>query len=183
MALRDERVIASEALFLLLFVCCAGCALDNPAVLRDTTGAEMGWECERGHCTTVRESFSPLPPTECGEDAELLVGAGKLAILCVVSAGDIVHERTCRPLACLDELDCPQWEERTYTCASGICETDDPVALDRIDVAALCLSEVPRHTSCADAENDPRVDERIALRDSVCDETRCESVPSECLSP
>lgn len=162
-----------------------GCTLENPSVVRDTTGAELGWECDYGACTTVRESFSPPVPTGCGEDTELLVGAGALAILCAVSrapdGSDLVHERTCRPLACRDELDCPQWSARTYACVADICQTDG--VFDRVDVTALCLFDVERHASCGDAEDDPLVGARMALVDAACPGDRCLSAPEPCLAP
>jgi hypothetical protein len=176
--------VRSAALVLVLTL--AGCVAENPSVVRDTTGAELGWTCDYGSCTTVRESFSPPVPTGCGERTELLVGAGALAIVCAVSAGelgDIVHERTCRPLACSDALDCPQWEERLYACVEDLCQAEEGLLLDRTDVVALCLWDVPRHASCAEAEDDPEVDRRIALVDASCDGTRCSAVPDGCLAP
>lgn len=162
----------------------AGCALENPAYVRDTTGAELGWSCDVGHCAPVHESFSPPVPSDCGEDTELLVGAGGLAILCAVSRGadgsDVIHERTCRPLACRDELDCPQWGARSYVCAAGVCQSE--LALDRVDVTALCLFDVPRHASCAEADADPEVARRMAWVEEAC-EGGCTHVPSGCLAP
>lgn len=161
-----------------------GCALENPELLRDTTGAELGWSCESGRCVVVQESFSPPVPTECGERTEHLVGAGPIAILCAVSQGsrgqDVVHELTCRPVACADELDCPQWEERTYACVEGICQSAASWAFDRLDLSALCLSDLPRHRSCPEAAADPIVQERMRLVDAACDERRCTGLPEGC---
>ncbi len=162
----------------------AGCAIENPSSLRDTTGAEIGWECVYGSCAPVRDGYGPPVPSGCGEDTEYLVGAGALAILCAVSnedGADVVHEGTCRPLACADELDCPQWQERTYACVSSLCQTE--LVFDRLDVIALCLSDVPRHESCEAADADPLVAARMALVDGACEGERCERVPEECLQP
>lgn len=163
-----------------------GCAVENPTSVRDTTGAEIGWDCGYGHCSTVQDSYAPVVPSGCGDETEHLVGAGALALLCAVSrapdGSDVVHERTCRPIACADELDCPQWEERLYGCVESICQTEG-LTLDRVDVTALCLFDVPRHASCEAIDADPRVAERMALVDEVCDETRCDRVPEACLSP
>lgn len=164
----------------------AGCALENPPYVRDTTGAEVGWTCDNGSCTTVQESYSPPVPTDCGERTEHLVGAGALAILCDVTAtdeGDVVHERTCRPLACADELDCPQWDAREYACVSSICQAVDGYALDRIDLAALCLYDLPRPPSCAAADSDPETGRRMMLVDAACEGGTCASVPEGCLAP
>ncbi|HEY8432943.1 MAG TPA: hypothetical protein VIL20_31440 [Sandaracinaceae bacterium] len=164
----------------------AGCVPDNPSSLRDTTGAEIGWSCGWDGCTTVQHGGAPVVPSGCGDDTEHLVGAGALAILCAVSRGaggrDVVHERTCRPIACADELDCPQWEDRRYLCVASICQNED-LALDRLDVTALCLYDVPRHESCGAIDADPEVARRMALVEEACDGARCHRVPAECLSP
>lgn len=163
------------------------CSVENPPLLRDTTGAELGWSCDFGRCVTVQESFSPAVPTDCGERTEHLVGAGALALLCAVSQSargeDIVHERTCRPLACFDELDCPQWQERGYACIEGICQSTDGTPLDRLDMTALCLFDVPRHASCVAAEDDAEVDRRMVLVDGACDARGCGAAPMGCLAP
>ncbi len=172
--------------FALLAMLVSGCAVENPPALRDTTGAEIGWTCDYGGCTTVQEAYSPPVPPDCGDGTEHLVGAGAIANLCDVTPtadGDLVHERTCRPLACADELDCPQWEERAYACLSGICQAQDGLALDRVDLSALCLYDLPRPTSCAEADADPEVTRRIALVDAACSSGTCASVPAGCLSP
>ena len=160
------------------------CAVENPSFIEDTTGAELGWSCDTGSCNAVHHSFSPEIPTGCGDDTELLVGAGGIAILCAVSrdaeGADVVHERTCRPLACYDELDCPQWDARAYACVEGICQSE--LALDRVDLAALCLFDVPRHASCAEADADALVDQRMALVDEACADG-CTNVPAGCLAP
>jgi hypothetical protein len=163
----------------------SGCLAENPASLTDTTGADIGWDCSRGSCTTVRDATSASVPSMCGAATDLLVGAGALAILCAVSVGpdgaDVVHERTCRPIACADELDCPQWEERAYTCLASICQYE-ALALDRVDVSALCLYDVPRHESCAAAEEDALADERMAAVDAACADGTC-TIPEGCLVP
>lgn len=161
----------------------SACAVENPAFIEDTTGAELGWSCDSGRCTTVHHDFSPAIPTGCGEGTELLVGAGGIAILCAVSreaGADVVHERSCRPLACADALDCPQWEARGYACVEGLCRSE--LLLDRVDLAALCLFDVPRHGSCAEADGDAEVDRRMALVDAACADG-CTHVPAGCLSP
>lgn len=166
-----------------------GCAVENPSHVQDSTGVEMGWSCERGACTTERRSYSPLPPACEGEDTELLVGAGAIAILCAVSRGpdgeDVVHETTCRPLVCADDLDCPQWNEREYACIEEVCQVREAAGwvLDRLDMTALCLWDVPRHADCATAQSDPRVLERLARVEEACDATRCTSAPEGCLQP
>lgn len=161
-----------------------GCAVENPPVLEDTTGAEIGWECERGSCSPVLASWSAQVPAMCGERTELLVGAGALAILCAVSVDaegrDVVHERTCRPIACADELDCPQWEGREYACENELCQT--PLVMDRIDVASLCLWDIERHASCPEAEEDAEVDRRMEAVDAACDAGGC-TIPDGCLTP
>lgn len=165
----------------------AGCAAENPTSLRDTTGAEIAWECGYGGCVTVQDGYAPPVPSGCGEDTEHLVGAGALAVLCAVSrapeGGDLVHERTCRPIACADELDCPQWEERLYGCVESICQSDAGLALDRLDVTALCLFDVPRHASCEAIDADAEVARRMALVDEACEGERCQRVPEGCLAP
>lgn len=162
-----------------------GCAVENPDHVEDTTGVEMGWGCVNGNCSTIQETFSPLPPDCAGEDTELLVGAGGLAILCAVSRGpegeDIVHQTTCRPLVCADELDCPQWSDRPYACVEELCQTS--LALDAVDIMSLCLWDVPRHDSCAEAGADPMVRERLALVTGACDDDDGCRVPAACLQP
>ena len=167
----------------------SACAVENPDHVEDTTGAETGWGCAAGACDTIRETFS-APAPECGaEGTELRVGAGALAILCAVSRGsdgsEDVHQLTCRPLACSDGLDCPQWAAREYGCVAGICQVADATGwrLDRLDLTALCLWDVARHTSCSDAAGDPEVTERLALVDLACPEEECVTVPAGCLEP
>lgn len=164
------------------------CAVENPPYLRDTTGAELLWECDTGNCRPVRGSFSPLPP-ECADDTELLVGAGPIAILCGVSRGpdgeDIVHDETCRPLACVDDLSCPQWNAREYICLNEFCQVADASTwrLDRTDMSALCLFDVERHASCDEALGDPIVQARLSAVDEACPMGVCERVPEGCLAP
>ncbi|MGE0791148.1 MAG: hypothetical protein AB7S26_36080 [Sandaracinaceae bacterium] len=175
----------TSLLGLLVLLALPACAIENPGHVRDTTGAEMGWECDTGSCRAVRESYSPLAP-DCDGRTELLVGAGGLAILCAVpDGGDEPFEETCRPLACADLLDCPQWSARTYECIEGICQVESAAGfvLDRVDLAALCLYDVPRHASCAEAQADPIVMARMALVDAACASERCERPPADCLSP
>jgi len=170
----------------ILSLLASGCIVENPPTVTDTTGAELGWTCDRGSCTTEIIAGSPGVPSMCGEDTELLVGAGALAILCAVSVdaggSDVVHERTCRPLACADDLDCPQWEARGYGCLNDVCQIAGR-RLDRIDLAALCLWDLPRHTSCTRADADTEIDRRLALRDGVCSGDDCDTVPPGCLAP
>ncbi|MFK7991568.1 MAG: hypothetical protein AB8I08_36465 [Sandaracinaceae bacterium] len=165
------------------------CALENPDHVEDSTGAETGWGCINGGCQTVRDTFSaPVPACE-GEDTELAVGAGALAVLCAISRGpegeDLVHETTCRPLVCRDSLDCPQWAGRTYGCIEEICQVEEVSGfmLDRLDLTALCLWDMPRHASCAQAASDPAVEARLARLDAVCDAEACSAIPEGCLEP
>jgi hypothetical protein len=170
-------------LSVLLLLLLPACGVENPPVLEDTTGAEVGWECVAGSCSPSIQSWSPQVPSMCGEETELLVGAGALAILCAVSVEggrDVVHERTCRPIACADELDCPQWEAREYRCDNELCQTF--IGMDRIDIASLCLWDLPRHASCSEADEDPEVDRRIALVDAACAGEEC-TIPEGCLAP
>jgi hypothetical protein len=181
----SSLVIASLAALVLLW---SSCLVENPSVVRDSTGAELGWDCASGSCTTVRESYSPLPP-ECGEGTELLVGAGPIALLCAVSlapdGSDRVHETTCRPLACADALDCPQWNAREYTCIGSLCQVANAGGwrLDHVDLAALCLYDLARHASCEEADADPVVRERMLAVDAACASGTCESIPDGCLDP
>lgn len=182
--LRAAWLVSAAALCLGL----PACSLENPDHVEDSTGAETGWGCIAGGCQTIRDTFSaPVPSCE-GEETELAVGAGALALLCAISLGpegDVVHERTCRPLVCRDDLDCPQWAGRTYSCIEEVCQVEDVngFTLDRLDLTALCLWDVPRHTSCAEAEADPEVDARLARLDGVCDADTCSAIPEGCLAP
>jgi hypothetical protein len=169
---------------------CVGCAgVDNPDYVTDSTGAQTGWGCVRGACSTVRESYSPPPPDCEGADTELLVGAGAIAILCAVSVGpsgeDVVHETTCRPLVCEIDAQCPQWTAREYACIEEVCQVRNAGGweLDRVDMTALCLWDVPRHQSCATSRSDPAVVDRLALVDEACPGGTCTSAPDPCLSP
>lgn len=182
------RLLSYLALASGLIALAPGCLIENPSHVTDSTGAELGWECDNGSCRPVQNEYSPLPP-ECGDDAELLVGAGGLAILCAVGraddGADVIHEATCRPLVCIDELDCPQWSSRTYSCIDGICQVEaaEGWRLDRVDLAALCLAAIPRHDTCAAAAEDPEVMERLSWVDAACDEDgdECASVPEACV--
>ena len=189
MAYRSDMLAALRRAALVGLLIAPGCAIENPDHVQDSTGAETGWGCASGGCSTIRETFSRLPP-ECGDgDAELLVGAGALALLCAVSIDaegeDVVHPLTCRPLVCADGLDCPQWAGRNYVCIQGLCQVDATAGwhLDRVDLIALCLHDLPRHASCDEAETDPVVIERLAAVDMVCDEVSCEAIPDGCLAP
>lgn len=160
----------------------AGCFTESPPVLEDTLGAVVGWSCDDGPCDVVPR-LSTLDPPVCGERDRWVVGAGALAILCAASeeGGELlVHESTCRPLACADELDCPQWDELHYGCDAGICTTGS-FGLDALDVRAACLQGVPRLASCEAQDADPATIERTALVASTCSAgtTRCE-IPEAC---
>ncbi len=164
----------------------AACSVDNPSSLRDTTGVEVTWSCDQGRCTTTEEPGNPPIPADCGDGTLRLVGAGGLALLCEVTpvdTGPVIHERTCRPLACGADTDCPQWSERAYACVNDICQSRDPMALDPVDFTALCLYDVPQPDTCAALDTDPTILERMALVDAACPDGVCGSVPSVCLMP
>ncbi|MBZ0121427.1 MAG: hypothetical protein K8H88_30810 [Sandaracinaceae bacterium] len=170
----------------ILLLALGGCAVENPASILDSTGAELGWDCDRGTCAAVERSYSPTVPA-CGPGAEYVVGNGALAILCVLTraagGGDLVHQETCRPLVCRDGLDCPQYEGRSYYCVEGLCQSSQ-VDLDALDAVALCLWDVERLESCDSQLADPRTLERIALAQAACPEGRCAlPLPRACLQP
>jgi hypothetical protein len=98
---------------------------------------------------------------------------------------DVIHETTCRPLVCADELDCPQWNDREYACVEQLCQVRDATgwALDDLDLTALCLWDLPRHASCGEAGADPAVEARLAAVAEVCDEAGCVAAPPACLQP
>lgn len=167
-----------------LLLALAACSVENPTRVQDTTGASLDWECELGACRPVGYAGAPEAP-ECDGPTELLVGAGALGLLCAVDDTDAPFPETCRPLACALASDCPQWGDRLYVCLGDICQIEDASGwtLDRVDVTALCLFDVPRHASCDEALADPAVAERLALVDEVCDGDRCTAVPLPCLQP
>lgn len=173
--------LALLALPLLLVL--PGCFTESPASLADTQGVIVGWTCERGACE-VEPRGATLDPPACGERDQWVVGAGAIAILCAATeddAGELsVRESTCRPLACDDELDCPQWEDLVYGCDAGVCTTDR-LALDALDVRAACLRHLPRAASCDENDADPDNVARTALAARACPDARTCAIPEECL--
>ncbi|UJR79520.1 hypothetical protein [Sandaracinus amylolyticus] len=176
-----RRVVPLLALASLLAL--PGCFTESPAALADTQGVLVGWTCEHGDCE-VEPRTATVDPPACGERDQWVVGAGAIAILCAATESDggelTVHEATCRPLACDDELDCPQWEDLVYGCDGGVCTTDR-FDLDVLDVRAACLRGVPRAPTCALQDEDPATIDRSALATNACPgEGPCE-LPEACL--
>lgn len=160
-----------------------GCFTESPAVLEDTQGNLVDWECRGGDCDAVPRRGTTEPPACGGEgDERWVVGAGAVAILCAASdvASDlVVHEATCRPLACHDELDCPQWEDLVYGCDGGVCTTA-ALALDPLDVRAVCLRNVPRLATCDAQASDETTRARDALALEACPSAAACTIPDAC---
>ena len=173
----------SALLALPLIVLVPGCFTESPVSLAAPQGVLVGWTCERGACEVEPRSATIDPPA-CGEPDQWVVGAGAVAILCAApqdDAGELaVVESTCRPLACDDELDCPQWEDLVYGCDSGVCTTDR-LSLDALDVRAACLRHVPRAATCDENDGDPDNVARTALAARACPDARTCAIPEECL--
>lgn len=171
------------ALVALLLAFVPGCFTESPVSLADTQGVLVGWTCERGACEVEPRSATADPPM-CGERDQWVVGAGAIAILCAATEDDegelTVRESTCRPLACEDELDCPQWEDLVYGCDGGVCTTDR-LPLDGLDVRAACLRHLPRAATCDENDADPDNLARTALAARACPDARTCAVPEECL--
>lgn len=160
------RTLVTTSAFLL-----AGCFTESPAALEDTLGVVVGWECDGGECEASLRRITEDPPS-CGEGDRWVVGAGAVAILCAASedGGELaVHESTCRPIACDDELDCPQWDDLSYGCDVGICTTPS-FDLDGLDVRAACLRLVPRRATCDAQDTDADTITQTAIAAAACPE-------------
>ncbi|MDQ3035644.1 MAG: hypothetical protein M3Y87_24775 [Myxococcota bacterium] len=171
-----RTLVTTSAIFL------AGCFTESPDVLQDTLGVAVGWECDGGECEVSLRRVTADPPV-CAADDRWVVGAGAVAILCAASeeGGELaVHESTCRPIACDDELDCPQWDDLSYGCDVGICTTSF-FDLDPLDVRAACLRLVPRRETCEAQDADADTIARTAIAAAACPDGApgC-AIPEEC---
>ena len=139
------------------------------------------WSCSRGNCEATATS---VPPPVCAAlpDIDLFVlGEGALAVVCgasVVSGALVLHEATCRPVRCVGAADCPQWDDRLYSCVLGWCATDSR-APDLLDVTAACLANVDRPATCAALSTDPETQAALMTALAACTAASC-AIPETC---
>ncbi|MFO0681908.1 MAG: hypothetical protein U0234_07655 [Sandaracinus sp.] len=167
--------IALLALPLLVVPACAS----RTPTLADSVGTVVEWSCMTGECQVTASSE---PPPECEGDDIFVVGAGALAILCGASIDAthtlVLREASCRPLVCNVAADCPHWPDRDYGCDGGICTTSE-VALDALDIEALCLLHAARAATCEATDADPAVAMALAQAQAACTATGC-AIPEAC---
>jgi hypothetical protein len=161
-----------------VFCLVAGCSTGTP-LLEDSLGTRVGWLCEGHDCQVNGVS---VEPPDCDGDDIFVVGAGAIAVLCASSVAMdhtlTLHEATCRPLLCATETDCPQWPDRRYGCDSGFCTTAD-LALDMLDIEAVCLRTAARGATCADIDADPSVQMAMSMASAACASGPC-TIPAAC---
>ena len=148
-------------------------------MLEDALGTRVSWTCQVHDCQVTGTS---VEPPDCDGDDVFVVGAGAIAVLCAASvAADhslTLHEATCRPLICASEADCPQWPDRRYGCDGGFCTTSE-LALDALEVEAVCLRNARRGPTCAAIAADPTVIAAASTAASACATGGC-TLPAEC---
>lgn len=139
----------------------------------------MGWVCEAHDCQVNGTSVAP---PDCDGTDVFVVGAGAIAVLCAASVATdhslTVHDATCRPLLCATESDCPEWPDRRYGCDGGFCTTAG-LALDVLDIEAVCLRTAVRGDTCAAIDADPAVQMAMTTAASACASGPC-SLPASC---
>lgn len=145
---------STGALSLSFFLLVACGPLDNPEVLRDSTGLEFGWDCSESSLCDV----TSVP--ELSWDCE---GPGwgrswgrfyEFCEACALPGGSwYATNFACRPVACDVDRDCPQVasteREDIYECVEGLCQNADterhPRDLLRTsDASTLCYANVGR---------------------------------------
>jgi len=137
-----------------------GCSSNrsNPTTIRDTTGATFRWTCDE-NCTVT----SPTPlPTDCGAGVYYAYSDIRVLLVCLAvpdpqkpTTAQFV-DAFCRPVVCTAASECPQFVERAFACANGLCQwtaASGGMASPR-ETLSLCLANVPRPASCAAASTD-----------------------------
>ena len=158
------------------------CLGRTPPSLEDSRGVRVEWACSGGTCEVTGSSVPPPACTALPSIDLFVLGAGSLALLCGASVVDrtlVLHDATCRPIRCRDRAECPQWDDRAYTCEAGTCATSTR-APDLLDVTAACLARVDRPATCAAIATDAATQDALAQIEGACTETECE-IPEACL--
>lgn len=175
----------------LLLVALTACGRDNPARLRDTTGARFALVCEGDVCQLQPEPGTPPPATCDDRPVWYSYFAGRFVGICSVSGlegseGWATDGSLCRLAACDSDAECPeQLLGRRYVCRSGLCQNDDGSEdLWNDDVTSLCFDEAPRATDCRAQLEDPEVQAVFDLVRQTCPPLggTC-SVPASCRQP
>jgi hypothetical protein len=134
---------------------CGGSSAPPPApiILRDTTGAEYQYVCDRQPCSIVPTEKSP--PLSCsGKPADWSYSWGRFFTIVVFGPASLE-----RPVACTTDANCPTAPDGTvYACIDRLCQkagsTGDVVAA--IEAVNLCQATDPWPSDCGTAFlNDP----------------------------
>lgn len=186
------RFITAKLLFPLplFLLALSACGRDNPAQLRDTTGAKFALSCNDGVCHLAPEAGTPPPATCDGAPVGYSYAAGRFVSICsVVGSSDtegwFTDGSLCRLVACESDDECPLVFGREYVCRSGLCQNaDGSEKLWSGDVIPLCFDKAPRPTNCHAQIEDAEVRAVFDLVHESCPslDEEC-SVPASCRQP
>ena len=159
--------------------------------MRETTGNEVGWECDEStgcHATLLDSTFVPTCPADSTPGYGTAWGRFfSLWTHCGISAWSTGDERL---VACGTDDDCPNLymykDPADYECVRGLCQNIDEELYPRDElwphhVAMLCLADIPR------AETDnwlaPEVQHVEEIVSAACPSVDECHVPDECRQP
>lgn len=177
-------VLLSLPLFLLAW---SGCGVDNPARIRDTTGASFALHCDGDVCDLVPEPGTPPPATCDGQKVWYSYSVGRFVSICSVSAieghdGWVSGPSLCRLAVCERDDDCPVLLGRDFVCRTGLCQGDGELGSSH--VASLCFDKTPRAADCHAQIENPEVHAVFDLVRETCPwQGESCSVPSSCRQP
>jgi hypothetical protein len=175
----------------LVLLALSACGRDNPARLRDTTGAKFALVCEGDVCHLHPEAGTPPPATCDGAKVWYSYFVGQFVSICSVSGfadseGWGTDASLCRLAACESDDECPQQLlGEGYTCRAGLCQNADGAEeLWNSPVTSLCFDEAPRPNDCHAQSDDAEVQAVFALARESCPMFggAC-SVPTSCRQP
>jgi len=179
-----------DQLFLSRPLVLSACGRDNPARLRDTTGAKFALICNEDVCQLDAEPGTP-PPATCNDSPVWYsYFVGRFVSICSASGlsdseGWATDGSLCRLAVCESDDECPLLLGREYVCRSGLCQNaDGSEDLWNDDVTSLCLDKTPRATDCRARLEDAVVRAVFDLVDETCPPLgdTC-SVPASCRQP
>ena len=167
-------------------------ARENPSVLTDTTGATFGWSCPASGCGLEVIASTPHLPVDCPAGSGWGWVAGTFFETCYFEPDGLgdgaaaTFPASCRPVVCSSDQDCPYaafGDNTAYACRNGLCESEEPLGAD--DVLALCLSSMPRPTTCdvAATSTSPAMEKWSADVGVSCPPSGPCTVPPDCRQP
>lgn len=172
----------------LILSACSNVPIENPEIVRDSTGLEFGGSCaENSLCDITSVPMVALEaPCEGAFWGRMWGRFYELCVACAVPGiGWVTTSPECRPLACSTDADCPHVvsseRDDRYECSDGLSQNADVERHPR-DVLtpqaarALCYATIPR----ADTD-DPLAPETRAREEAL--NAECPVSAESCLLP